>query len=922
MVGGRFVGRQRELALLRDRVQAALDGHGQVVLLAGEPGVGKSRLAEENAAHASDLGMACGHGRASQDEGSPPYWVFRRLVRGLSAPGVPAPELGALVPSTPGTPERFGLFEAVTEFLVRVAEPDGLLVLLDDLQWADPASLQLLVHLATSVRNSRMLVVACYRDTEIGDRLRATLAELAGEPVVTRVGMAGLTEPEVAAQLAGVTGRPVPDPVATAVWRRTRGNPFFVRELGGLLVDSPDGGHRDLPVGVRDAVRGRLARLSPGCRAVVCAAGVLGSELDAAGIAAATGRELEQVLDAVDEASAAGVVVSGRFAHDLIREVAWREVPTVERHALHRRMADHLSGLADAESRAGAIAFHHLEALPAGDASAAVRWAERAAEQAMAQLAWEEADALYERALAAAYDPRFGPADRSRLLLGRARAQIRAYDVDGARRSMHAAAEIARGAGDTGTLARAVLTLEGVTDRRWDACDRALCEAALARIPAGDSALRARLLAHTVVAGSWRLDPEAEPRSAAALAMAERVGDRRAIVAALRARQMARSGPDGAADRLALGDRLLDVGVDGDDDAVLWGRLWRFDALSQLGDLDRAEAELALITAAAERLRSPLARWHDLRSRAAVAMARGRFADAEAFGREAAAIARGTGRHGAVAASGFLLALATQTGNTRLPAEPAHDGASEADEGVVAACWHLAMGRRDDAHRIHRMLSPETVPRFTQLTELAGTARLAAEFDDRAVAEDVYRRLSPYADLFVSGGAGVVAVLGSVRLPLGQAAATAGRLDDAVRHLRAAVDVHERAGMPPFTASTRYWLARVLARRRRPGDRDEAAALATSAAATAETLGMAPLRRDATALAAELDTRASGPLTRREREIAQLVSHGLTNRQIAAAAHISERTAESHVQHILGKLGFTTRSQIATWVATGAAPRR
>jgi DNA-binding NarL/FixJ family response regulator len=120
--------------------------------------------------------------------------------------------------------------------------------------------------------------------------------------------------------------------------------------------------------------------------------------------------------------------------------------------------------------------------------------------------------------------------------------------------------------------------------------------------------------------------------------------------------------------------------------------------------------------------------------------------------------------------------------------------------------------------------------------------------------------------------------------------------------------------MSPFAASARYWLARVLARRRRPGDRAEAAALAASAAASAQTLGMAPLRSDAAELTARLEDGTSGPLTRRERQIAVLVSQGLSNRQIAAAVHISERTAESHVQHILGKLGFTSRSQIAAWV--------
>jgi DNA-binding CsgD family transcriptional regulator len=207
------------------------------------------------------------------------------------------------------------------------------------------------------------------------------------------------------------------------------------------------------------------------------------------------------------------------------------------------------------------------------------------------------------------------------------------------------------------------------------------------------------------------------------------------------------------------------------------------------------------------------------------------------------------------------------------------------------------------------------VPRFVLLTTLQGTAELAAEFNDRERAEEVYQLLTPFADLFVCGGAGVVAILGSARLPLGRAAATMGRLDDAIRHLRAAVEMHERAGMPPYAAHSRYHLASVLARRRRPGDRDEAAALATACVATAEQLGMAPLLANATELVATLGGRGSdGPLTKREREIAVLVSQGLSNRQIAATAYISDRTVETHVQHILGKLGFTARTQIAAWV--------
>jgi len=156
-------------------------------------------------------------------------------------------------------------------------------------------------------------------------------------------------------------------------------------------------------------------------------------------------------------------------------------------------------------------------------------------------------------------------------------------------------------------------------------------------------------------------------------------------------------------------------------------------------------------------------------------------------------------------------------------------------------------------------------------------------------------------------------ILGPVHYPLGIAAAIVGRLDDAAHHLRLAIDLSTRAGMPGVAAAAQYRLARVLARRKRSGDRDEAAALATGAASVAGSLQLRPLEDSARTLAESLAGRGQDPLTRREREVAALVAQGLSNRQIAAAAHISERTAESHVQHILVKLGLGSRTQIAAW---------
>ncbi len=914
-----FVGRERERALLAGGLRAALDGAGQVVLLAGEPGVGKSRLAEEVSAQAVNLGMRRCWGRATEHEGSPPYWPFRQVCRDLGTELLPA-ETG----DGAGEGERFRVFEAVADGLAAAAAPGGLLVVLDDLQWADPASLRLLVHLAATAARARLLLLATYRDTETGGRepLRQALAALAREPSVTRLRLVGLTETEVGALLAGVAGRPVPGATTAAVSRRSQGNPFFVAELGRLLAERPGArADADLPDGVRDAVLGRLDQLAAPARRVVAAAAVLGSTVDPAAVAAATGEAATDVFAALDEAVAAGILAHGwRFGHDLIRETARLEMSTVDRLWLHQRMARYLTGRVDVADRVAEVAFHHLESLPVGDAGEAVTWAEGAARQAMGQLAWEEAAALYRRAVAAAADAGLPERDRCRLVLARARAQVRAYEMDDARQSVLAAADLARAAADPESLAEAVLVMEGVTDFVWGRTWSALHKEALAAIPDGDSALRARLLAQLAVNDSWGDFAETQARSVEALAIAERVGDRTTVLAALRARQIARSGPDGTEDRLALGDRMLAAGErDGDDDARLWGRLWRFDALAQLGELDRAEAETGAIDAAAQRLRSPLARWHAARCRAAIALARGRFDDAFVIGQDVVELVRSAGYDGAVVPNyGFLTMVHGYLGTVDDAMVEQIETVANTVEPLrgVSAMMLLNAGRREAARRIYRTLPPpESVPGFMLLPVLAGTALLAAEFDDRATAADVAERLAPFADRFVCGGAGVIAVLGPVLLPLGVAVAAVGRLDDAVRHLRAAAERTEAAGMPPFLAVVRHELARTLARRRRPGDRAEAAALAESAAALAGRLGMAPLHAECRALAAALSGAVAGPLTRREREIAELVAQGLTSRQIAAATHIAERTAENHVQHILAKLGFTSRAQIAAWVA-------
>lgn len=898
-----------------------MDGAGSAVLVGGEPGVGKTRLAAEVAAEARGLGMVVAVGRATDDEGSPPYRPVSQVLRALALPDPLGAGAGADERADVAARERFRRYEAVSEALCGAAAPSGLYVLLDDMHWADAGTLRLLVHMVREVP-ARLVLVVTYRTTETAASavLGESLAALAAEPVVERVALTGLSEEEVGRHLDAVAGFAVPAEVAQAVHKRTHGNPFFVGELGRLLSGAPPAADVPrLPDGVRDAVRVRLARLSPPCQRVVRAAAVLGPAPDASALAHVTGLELADVFAVLDEAAAAGILAAAGagFTHDLVREAAAAEVPTAERMVLHARMAAGLRHRPDADARAAEIAHHLVESLPMGEAAEAVAWSRRAGDRAAALLAWEEASAWYGRALDAAGGVALPAAERAALLTDRATAQVRGYDMDGARESITAAAAVARESGDGEALARAVLVMEGTSDFLWDPVGRSLAQEAVEALPDADSGLRARLLAQVVVMDAWRRMDDAGPRSLAALEMAERTGDRRALVEALRARQFALSSPSGAEERLSLGTRLLAIGEDGDDDALLWGRLWRFDAYAQIGDLASASAEAEAVAALAERTRSALVTWHAIRSQVALVAAYGDFGTATALGERSLALARRSGSEGSIMPSvGVLLGICALTGDfSAAPLERSFRRLNNTATGWLRgslARWKLASGERDEAERLYRGLpSLDQVPPFVRLPAVAGLIELAAEFDDVGAVAALHDVLLPDADRFVCGGAGVIMIEGSARLQLGIGASALGRHDEAVAHLRAAIDIDQRQGMRPAVATARYRLAQALLRRGAPGDRDEAARHAAAAAAEAERLGMRPLAAQVATLAMK---ERPDPLTPREREIAGYVARGMTNKAIAAELYLSERTVETHVQRVLTKLGLANRTQVATWI--------
>ncbi|WP_226364520.1 BTAD domain-containing putative transcriptional regulator [Pseudonocardia sp. ICBG162] len=857
-----LVGRDAELAVLAGALDRALAGEPAVVLVEGGPGIGRTRLLEAAGVLAAARGIPAATGRAVAGGGAPVFGPWRRAlerwarevgpaVAGPVLAGAPEP-VARVLPELGGTPpppgpapsgpdERLGLFEHVAALVADAADAGpGLVLLLDDLHLADPASLMLLGHVARTDRRCPLLVVVSLTDGALDDDRAAARAALLRAPATVRIAPAGLPADAVAVLLRRESGRAPDEATVAAVVRRTGGNPLFVRELARV----PDSAAQELPAAVRDVVAGRLAVHSAPVREVLVAAAVLGGGVDADLVAAVTGTAVVDVLDRLDDAVAAGLLAPDHhFAHEIVRDAVVLQAARGTRARIHLRAAEHL----DATGGDGAaLAHHRLAALPLGDRAAAVRAATAAADLALHRFAFEEAAALLERALAAGPG---GPPERAALLLDRARAQYLGHDVAGAVRSCEDAAALAAHLDDPELLGRAATLLPEVGDAGWLATSRRWCRTALAGLPDADSPLRARLTAQLAAASAWDDDRAGPDRvvatGTAALAMGERVGDPAACAIALRALQLARSGPAGTRPRLDLGDRMTALADGLGDSAELWGRLWRFDALVQLGRTADAEAELDLLEPVVARMRRPLPHWHLVRNRACLLSARGRFTEARAAADEAIRLAE-RGHHPAAEypAHALRTSIAMLTGDPLDPRLPAIERQQPPPRllTMLTALWQARHGDAEEAAALYEQLPrPETVALrpFMEVLFHATSGGLAAALGDDRAADHAYAALSPWAELHVAAGAGVAWTEGSVHGVLGVIAGARGRTGDAVDHLRAAVAADAAAGLLPHACLARARLAAALRRRGDAGDRAEADALAAEAAGTAARLGLA-----------------------------------------------------------------------------------
>ncbi len=895
------MGREAALARLREEADQAAAGRTALVLVAGEGGIGKTRLVAELAARLPGFDVL--YGRCDEEEIFP-YGPWVDMLRPrldrmgeaelAAAVGSEAADLSRLVPEIrdrlpdagagpasgdPGT-ERRRLFAAVTRVVGRLAQQRPLLLVIDDLHWADRSSLLLGRHLAREPQLGPVLMIGTFRDTELdpGHPLPDLIADVERDRPVPRVRLGSMEQREVAALIGTWHGSEVEDDAVRAIREETEGNPFFVKQLVRHLEEMGHGarltvdGGLGVPEGVRDVIARRVARLPAGADHVLRVAALIGRDFEYELIERVAGVPPDELLDVLDAAVRGALLVEvpstpGRysFAHALLRSALEAELSATRKALLHRRIGEAIEVLH--RDRPGPwldeLARHFAAAGPR-EVDRAVEYAERAAAGATARLAHDEAVRLLDRAVALrrADDP-VDLAELARLEIALATAEAGTGRWDAARATFVRAAGSARAAEAGAAFARAALGHSGGTWDQYgqeDPASVALLEEALVRLPDGDSPLRSRVLAR--LASLLYFSAGASPedllaRAGEAVAIARRVDDADALGTALGAALYARWRPGLAEERLPIAAEAIALTeATGSLREAAEAHMWRATALLELCRLEEADVHIERFGELAERVQHHqlLALRDGLRSMRAQLegdYARGAAATdgVLAWGRRAEARG-GTAMAMQVYGIAMLTRLNERDELGRLAPQLeqlVRDIGGLPGWRATLAWAHVQLGRPEPARAELEALSADgfaAFPRDTNLLPaLAIVAHAVGELRDAELAARVAPLLEPFAAVWVVFGAGT-GTLGPVAYSLGLVQLVQDRPGNAIAAFELALERSQRMRARPYVARSRAGLADALRRRAEPGDAARADDLSALAAADARELGMTRLQRE------------------------------------------------------------------------------
>jgi hypothetical protein len=842
--GTSFVGREREFEILLSALVAAKSGRGSFVLLSGDAGIGKSRLADEFSTQLAAADVRVVWGRCWEAGGAPAYWpwvqALRALIRNTDIDLVrqwalaSGPELATLLPelgdlfggsSDPGAYEaegaRFVLFDRAAAFIRAAAGGKPLVVVLDDLHAGDIPSLLLLEFLAADLADAPVLLLAMSRES---DRLAGVRRHAA-----FRIALTGLSRDEVSSFIDAASEITPEEHVVDAIASETDGNPLFVGELLHLLGDSAPGDEtwrRALLAGIKSVIERRLDGLRSECVDILEQAAVLGREFPLAVLARLTATRPDALMDILAEAAGARILndapdvpASLQFSHALVRDAVYDRLPPSRRAERHWAAGTVLAETRaeDLDSYLSEIAYHFFAGSARGGTERAVEFGRLAAERATRVLAHEEAVRLYQQTLEVLdLSPPVDQVLRCDLLLALGDEQSRAGDMHAAKSTFMEAAGIAKRTAFPEGLAHAALGYGGpfVLDRSEE--DRALVpllEEALLYLPPDQDLLRVRLLAR--LAGALRREPStarAAALSDEAVALARANGDAATLAYALSASfaSIWRS-PTRVEEWLTVADEIVSLAeAAGDQERALEGRHHRVGALMHIGDIAAAERELEELLKIAQTLRQPPMLRFASTCAALLAEFHGDYRTAEDRIFEALAYA-GETQAGDVTSMHMIQLYVLRREQGRL------------DEIADAVGLFL---QRDPSRLLYRCMLVDLNVRLgrldaarLQLTELGsrGFAPLAHDnegifamallsescraLNDAAHAAELYELLLPYDGRNATSYPEISA--GAVSRYLALLAETCNRPGDARRHYQDALVQNERMGAAPWLAHTR-----------------------------------------------------------------------------------------------------------------------
>ena len=809
----RLIGREPALAAASSVLDDARRGAGQFLMISGEAGIGKTAMLAALIGQAGPVPLVL-RGFCWEGDGAPPYWPWSQVLRASGLPAAELGEAGWLLQSGSGAAEpasaaaaeptsaaaaadaQFRLFEAVSRCLGRLAAGRPVLVVLDDLHWADEPSLRLLRFLARALTARAVLLLGAYRDTEASGLLR----EVAGQ--AQQLVLTGLTPDDVGALAEELAGTSLPAEVTAGLWQRSGGNPFFVRELTRLLA-AQGSWHQpaQIPASVAETLRRRLARLSTECVRLLERAAVAGRDIDVSLLVHGVAPGQEPAVPALlDEARQAGVITGTAppaFTHDLYREAILAGLNSTARAAINLSVARALQARPGPAAR---VAAHLLAAGPQARPDA-LEYSLLAAREATARLGHEDACAHYLRALDIVSAPGAASAERVGILLELAASHERTGQPDQAARRFRQAADASRAAGDPVGLARAALGIQTLGHRSGaqNAELLDLLREASRRLEAagGPLALQSRVLA--AQARTLRHGPDpvpgAEVGQAAdrAVRLAAAANDASALATARLAVHDAMWVPGTAARRLPVIAGMLDAArASGDDDLAAEAHLLRAAALLELGDPEGRDALLSYITLAGN-LGHARGRWAALTRQATFAQLAGRAEESARLGEQALELGLAIGEPDAVGC--FC------TSRAALAAFGVDGPLIEMDAAdplwpmfpVFRAWPFAARGEAAAAAAALGDFSVLDITMWTGLESLAAAAVVFAAAGSDAQRRWVYERLRPHAGTHVVVG-GCASYHAAVDHHLGALAASLGDTAAAEAHFRAALAMHERLG--------------------------------------------------------------------------------------------------------------------------------